>query len=98
MTKSRHYALGTELVCGIQYQGYSGIEYTDAPTMVSGCAVCLEAAKEDLADVDVEHACVCQHCGGKITATGGVQWRRAIRGKCPGCERDGWFKGQVNLN
>ena len=93
MTKSYHYGPGNQPVCGIQHRGYTGVDFTDDPNKVRGCETCRAFADQDVADVDVEHVGVCEHCGEQITATGGVQWRLAIRGNCPGCERDRWFEG-----
>ena len=89
-----HYVPGAprrKSVCDVDLLGFSSVHWTDDPDRVRGCEVCLEAAKEDLADVDCEHADVCQHCGQEITAVGGVQWRCAIHANCPRCERDRWF-------
>ena len=67
----------------------TGVGTTDQPGAVRGCEVCLEAAAEDLADVDGEHSSSCRYCGQTISVTGGVAWRRAIHSPCPKCQHDG---------
>ena len=87
-----HYALCEEdiiFICGIEAVAALG-NYTDAPSSVRGCKPCLDAAAEDLADVDGEHSRSCRYCGREITVIGGVQWRRAIHAPCPHCRRKGW--------
>ena len=78
-------------VCDVDLLDLTDVGYTDQPGKVRGCEVCLEAASEDLADVDVEHSSSCLQCGQTISATGGVAWRRAIRSPCPKCQHDGWY-------
>ena len=99
MFKKVHYipsALVYKSVCGVDLVGLTGVSstiagYNSEPGEVRGCEVCLEAAAEDLADVDWEHSSRCRYCGQTISATGGVAWRRAIHSPCPKCQRDGWY-------
>ena len=55
---------------------------TGEPQAVAGCVDCLELVVEDLEDRDC-HEGTCLHCREKISANGGVEWRRAVRRPCP---------------
>ena len=81
-----HYAPGEGPLCGSDCPEEA---LTENPDDVTGCTDCLELAAEDLAD-DNEGGGRCLHCRGKITARGGVAWRRAVRRPCPHCGRPGW--------
>ena len=64
--------------------------YTDEPGQVAGCKNCLDLVAEDLQDPNTHYGGHCLHCRREITATGSLEWRRAVRRPCPHCGRPGW--------
>ncbi len=81
-----HYAPGDRPLCGSDCPGGALI---GNPDDVTGCADCLELAAEDLADHN-EYGGRCLHCRQEITAQSGVEWRRAVRRRCPHCGKARW--------
>lgn len=81
-----HYAPGDSPLCG---EDAVGALCTHEPVAVAGCADCLELVVEDLKDRDF-HQGTCLHCREKISAKGGVEWRRVVRRPWPHCGRPGW--------
>ena len=85
-TGTVHYAPGDRPLCGAESWAAS---YTDDPAQVQGCEDCLELVQEDLEDT-ADYRGRCLHCRQEITASGGVEWRRAVRRSCPHCGKPGW--------
>ena len=85
-TDTSHYAPGDRPLCG--NDSWSGVITAD-PDQVSGCDDCLELVAEDLQDHKDYHG-HCLHCRQEVSATGGVEWRRAVRRPCPHCGRREW--------
>ena len=81
-----HYAPGGSPLCG---EDVVDALCTYEPEAVAGCMPCLEFVAEDLADHHF-HQGTCLHCWEKISAQGGVEWRRAVRRPCPHCGKQGW--------
>ncbi len=81
-----HYAPGDRPLCG--NDSWTAI-ITDDPAQVSGCDDCLELVAEDLHDHN-DYRGHCLHCRQEVSATGGVEWRRAVRRPCPHCGRREW--------
>ena len=81
-----HYAPGDSPLCG---EDIVDAICTGEPQAVAGCVDCLELVVEDLEDRNY-HEDTCLHCWEKISANGGVEWRRAVRRPCPHCGKPGW--------
>ena len=81
-----HYGPGYKPLCG---KDTNLARQTDDPYQVTGCQNCLDLVTDDLVDQN-HYAGRCLHCLEKITATGGVEARRALWGPCPHCGRQGW--------
>ena len=81
-----HYGPGDRPLCGAET--WLAV-HTDDPARVQGCQDCLELVEEDLNDQN-NYAGRCLHCKERITAQGGVAWRRVVRRPCPHCGRPGW--------
>ena len=81
-----HYAPADIPLCG---EDVADAICTYEPAAVAGCTSCLELVAEDLTDHHFRQG-ACLHCGEKISAQGGVEWRRAVRQPCPHCGKAGW--------
>ena len=81
-----HYAPGDSPLCG---EDVVGVMYAYEPETVAGCIECIDLAIADLKDRDY-HQGTCMHCGEKVGANGGVEWRRVVRRPCPHCGRASW--------
>ena len=81
-----HYAPGDRPLCG---NDSWTLVITDDPDQVKGCDGCLELVAEDLQDHH-DYRGHCLHCRQEVSATGGVEWRQAVRRPCPHCGRRDW--------